>query len=137
MNLKLLLFLFFAGCVTASFAQQTNIAYAITGQENANFNWVDIRTIDMASGTAGATLYESGKTHFTFRDAETGRIVDQLTFNGSPIPVATANTPVGTKTVALDNSSPTALMSAANAYDKKHQKLFFATMRTGQLVWLA
>ena len=27
-------------------------------------------------------------------------------------------------------------MSAAAAYDKRHDKLFFATMRTGQLVWL-
>ena len=28
------------------------------------------------------------------------------------------------------------LMSAAAAYDKRHDKLFFAAMRTGQLVWL-
>jgi len=135
MDLKLIHSLFFVGCVTVSLGQQTNTAYAITGQENANFNWVDIRAIDLASGTAGSTLFESGKTHFTFRDAETGRNVDQLTINGNPLPAATANNAAGVKTI-VDNSSPTALMSAANAYDKKHQKLFFAAMRTGQLVWL-
>ena len=71
MKLKLLLVLFFTPLFFSGFAQQSNVAYAITGQINANFNWTDIRVIDMASGNANATLFENGKTKFSFVDAET------------------------------------------------------------------
>ena len=88
----------------------------------------------MVSGNANATLFENGKTKFSFVDAETRKTVDQFTFKGYPTAI-----PKGveaSKSVVLNNPSPTMLMSAAAAYDKRHDKLFFAAMRTGQLVWL-
>jgi len=136
MKLKLLLVLFFTPLFFSGFAQQSNVAYAITGQINANFNWTDIRVIDMASGNANATLFENGKTKFSFVDAETGRPVDQLTITGNPATLQQNNVAISSNSISVANPSPTYSMSAAAAYDKRHDKLFFATMRTGQLIWL-
>jgi Secretion system C-terminal sorting domain len=136
MKLKFLLLLFFTPLFFTGFSQQSSVAYAITGQSNGNFNWTDIRVIDMASGNVKATLFENGKTKFSFIDAETGRPVDQLTITGNPVTVQQNNVAVSSNSISVANPSPTYSMSAATAYDKRHDKLFFATMRTGQLIWL-
>src|ERR1017187_5327927 len=136
MKLKFLLLLFFTPLFFTGLSQQSNLAYAITGQANGNFNWTDIRVIDMASGNINATLFENGKTKFSFIDAETGRPVDQLAITGNPATLQQNNVTVSSNSILVTNPSPTYSMSAATAYDKRHDKLFFATMRTGQLVWL-
>ena len=136
MKLKFLLLLFFTVVFFKGFSQESSRAFAITGQANANFNWTDIRVIDMASGNTNATLFENGKTKFSFVDAETRKTVDQFTLKGNPAAIQQNGVDVSSNAVVLNNPSPTTLMSAAAAYDKRHDKLFFATMRTGQLVWL-
>ena len=70
MKLKILLILFAAPLFFTGFSQQSNLAYAITGEVNANFNWSDIRVIDMATGNTNSTLFENGKTQFLFIDAK-------------------------------------------------------------------
>src|SRR5450432_4411778 len=84
MRLKFLLFLFFTIVFFRGFSQENSRAFAITGQANANFNWTDIRVIDMASGNTSATLFENGKTNFSFVDAETRKTIDQFTLKGNP-----------------------------------------------------
>lgn len=136
MKLKLLLLLFFTPVFFTGFSQQNNNAFAITGQANGNFIWTDIRVIDMASGNTSATLFENGKTKFSFVDAETRKTVDQFTLKGNLANLQQNGVSVSSNTIALSNPSPTMLMSAAAAYDKRHDKLFFASMRNGQLMWL-
>ena len=136
MKLKFLLLIFFTPLFFSGFSQQSNLAYAITGQSNANFNWTDIRVIDMATGNTNATLFENGKTKFSFVDAETKRVIDQLAISGNPAALTQNNIAISANTISIANPSPTSLMSAAAAYDKRHDKLFFASMRTGQLMWL-
>jgi hypothetical protein len=136
MKLKFLLILFFTIVFFKGFSQDNTRAFAITGQANGSFNWTDIRVIDMASGNTSATLFENGKTKFSFVDAETRKTVDQFVFTGNPATIQQNGVVVSSNTIAPGNLSPTTLMSAAAAYDKRHDKLFFATMRTGQLVWL-
>jgi hypothetical protein len=136
MKLTFLLLLFFISPFFSAFSQQNNIAFAITGQESSNFNWTDIRTIDMTSGVANATLFENGKTKFSFLDAETMTTVDQVTFSGNTAGFQQGGTTASANKIIINNPSPTALMSAAIAYDKRHDKLFFASMHTGQLIWL-
>ena len=135
MKLKFLLFLFLPVVFFKGFSQESR-AFAITGQANANFNWTDIRVLDMASGNTNATLFENGKTKFSFIDAETRKTVDQVTLKGNPASLQLNNVVASSNTIAINNPSPTMLMSAAAAYDKRHDKLFLAAMRTGQLVWL-
>jgi Secretion system C-terminal sorting domain len=133
MKLSFTLFLFLT-VIFKGFSQESR-AFAITGQANANFNWTDIRVLDMATGNTSSTLFENGKTKFSFTDAETRKAVDKFILQSSPSAVQQTGTGV-TPAVAFSNPSPTMLMSAAAAYDKRHDKLFFASMRTGQLIWL-
>jgi hypothetical protein len=136
MRHKFLLSLTFIAFCFSGFSQQDR-AFAITGQGNGNFNWTDIRSIDMASGNANAVLFENGKTRFSYRDAETNNPIDQLSLKGIPAPALTnVQGESSNVEVNLKNPSPTSLMSAAIAYDKKHEKLFFASMHTGKLIWL-
>jgi hypothetical protein len=91
---------------------QSNKAYAITGQGKGNLNWSNIREIDLATGNVTSTIYELGKTNFSIADANTKK-------------------PIGNEGV-----SPLINMSAAAAYDAKHNKLFFVAMRSGELRWI-
>src|SRR5450432_1442339 len=113
MKLKFLLFLFFTIIFFRGFSQESSRAFAITGQANGNFNWTDIRIIDMASGNTSATLFENGKTNFSFIDAESRKPVDQFTLKGNPTTIQQNGVAVASNTVALNNPSPTMLMSAA------------------------
>ena len=135
MKLRLLLCFFVASIFTKTFSQD-KLAYAITGQTGNNFNWTDIRILDMASGKTNTTLFENGKTKFSFVDAETNQTVSQFSLEGNPAILKQGSTTATSDKIIIENPSPTALMSAAAAYDKKHNKLFFASMHTGQLMWL-
>ncbi len=90
----------------------------------------------MRSGIINATLFESGKTKFSFLDAETMTSVDQVAVGGNPASFQQSGLTASANKIIIANPSPTALMSAAIAYDKQHDKLFFASMHTGQLIWL-
>ena len=51
MKTKILLFSTFALCSVAAMAQSSNKAYAITGDGNNDFLWMNIRQIDLKTGT--------------------------------------------------------------------------------------
>ncbi|MEO8821430.1 MAG: hypothetical protein ABI267_01145, partial [Ginsengibacter sp.] len=114
---------------------QSRTFFGITGQGNGDFNWSDIRSFDMASGNVNSVLFQNHKTNFSFVNAESGLPVDKATIN---IPASVAKKLNGTVSnlVVTGHLSPTLLMSAAIAYDQKHGKLFFASMKSNQLVWL-
>ncbi len=135
MKLKLSLsFIFIAFCLNGF--SQDNRAFAITGQSNKNFNWTDIRSIDMATGNVTGLLYEEGKTKFSFTDAETYKAINQFSLQANTATLKLNGAALSSNKIVLNNPSPTSLMSAAIAYDKKHDKLFFASMHTGKLIWL-
>ncbi|MGN6531515.1 MAG: T9SS type A sorting domain-containing protein, partial [Ginsengibacter sp.] len=86
------------------------------------------------TGNATSLLFENGKTKFSFINAETRQPVDGMMMK---LPSAISQKTNGNASpVELVNPSPTVLTSAAIAYDQKHGKLFFASMRTGSLIWL-
>lgn len=111
MNRKLLLSSSFiiAGLVSA--AQDANRTYAITGDGNGDFLWMNIRQVDIGSGKVTQDIYQRNKTAFVLADADS-------------------------KTPLANFAQPTATMVAAAAYDKNHDKLFFTPMRIGELRWL-
>ncbi len=115
---------------------QDNKVFAITGQASKNFNWTDIRVLDMQSGDMKTAVFENGKTKFSYVDAETRKNVDEDNVKSIPVAVQKNGAGVSSNAIAINNFSPTNQMSAAVAFDKRHDKLFFATMRTGQLIWL-
>ncbi len=116
------------------FSQDTKV-FAITGQAKANFNWTDIRVIDMNTGNISKTLYENGKSKFSFLDAETSK-APEFALSDNTTQDINRNVAININNIVIDQSTPTAATSAAAAYDKRHDKLFLSSMRTGQLMWL-
>jgi hypothetical protein len=136
MKFKFILSILLTPIFSAVFSQDNNLAFAVTGQSLSNLKWTDIRVIDMTTGNTNATIFESGKTKFSFLDAFTNKPVNELTVSGNPARLQQIGLGIAANQNTINNPSPTQLMSAAIAYDKLHNKLFFASMFTGQLNWL-
>jgi hypothetical protein len=106
-------------------ASAQNATFAITGdniQGNTDFNWMNIRTLDVGSGKMLNTVY------------------DRLNPNGQLLDAATKQ-PIAAKGVnsgrlQSHTQMPTATLVAAAAFDKRHNKLFFTPMRIGELRWI-
>lgn len=122
MKLKLLLSVCLLSTTLFSFAQDGNKAFAITSDGNADYMWMNIRQVDLTTGSVISTIYERGKTRFQLTDAVTNKTV-------------MLNSVVNEKQYSLPQY-PTATMVAAAAFDKKHGKLFFTPMALGELRWL-
>lgn len=103
-----------------AFAQDANKAFAITGA--GDFQWMNIRQIDLSSGAVTRNIFEKGVTGFQMQNTLTNKVV-RLTGNYTA------------KEYTLPEY-PTATMVAAAAYDKKHNKLFFTPMFINELRWL-
>jgi hypothetical protein len=110
------LLIFILVSFSISLNAQKNKAYAITGQSAGNFNWTDIREIDLTTGKVSNVLFESGKTKFSISKISQGK-----------------NVLLGDQDA---NKAPMQSMVAAAAYDRRHNKLFFTPMRIGELRWL-
>jgi len=121
MNNKLLLA---AAFVASSFTTmaQSNKAYAITGDGNNDYIWMNIRQVDLGTGQVVKTLFERSKTNFNLIDVNSKRVTDQSTTTSANI-FASADYPTGTYV-------------AAAAYDGKSNKLFFTPMKSGELRWM-
>ncbi len=111
MNFKFLLSVVFSATSLVSAAQDANKTFAITGDGNQDFMWMNIRQVDITTGKIVQDVYQRDKTAFVMMDADA-------------------------KTQSLAGHKPTETMVAAAAYDKNQNKLFFTPMRVGQLRWL-
>ncbi len=103
-------------------AQNSGKAYAITGDGNKDYMWMNIRQVDLASGKITGNIFERNKTNFTLTDIASKKTTDQAAVTdgnvyGSPL-------------------YPTSSFVAAAAYDKRNDKLFFTPMRRGELRWM-
>lgn len=107
----------------AATAQQSgNKAYAITGDGNKDFLWMNIRQVDLSTGTVEKTIFQRSKTSYTLVDAVSKKMSDQTAITDGNV-FSAKNYPTGT-------------FVAGAAYDKRSNKLFFVPMRTGELRWL-
>ncbi len=113
MNRKLLLSSTFIAAGLVSAAQDANRTFAITGDGNGDFLWMNIRQVDIGSGKITQDVFQRNKSTYVMMDADNKQSIAKsgLAF-------------------------PTATMVAAAAYDKNHDKLFFTPMRIGELRWL-
>ncbi|MEJ7611757.1 MAG: hypothetical protein WKF88_11310, partial [Ferruginibacter sp.] len=122
MNFK---FLLTAGLMTfalAAGAQNANRGYAITGDGNKDYMWMNIRQVDLSTGQVTKTIFQRGKTNFTITDADNKNTIDQTGLNDA--------------TGVSASQYPTATFVAGAAYDRRSDKLFFTPMRMGELRWL-
>ena len=122
MKFKFLLSAALIGSVLGAAAQNANRGYAITGDGNKDYMWMNIRQVDLGTGQVSNTVFQRGTTHFTITDADTKKTIDQTTVNDG--------------NAMASSQYPTATFVAAAAYDRRSDKLFFIPMRMGQLRWM-
>ena len=58
-------------------AQNNSSCYAITGKDNNNFFWADIKLVDMATGKIIKTVFETNKTSFKISNAANNTLAEQ------------------------------------------------------------
>ena len=75
MNIKFLLTTSFLAAALSGNAQQKNIGYAITGDGNKDFIWMNIRQVDLSTGEIVKTIFERSKTNFELTDVMTKKTV--------------------------------------------------------------
>lgn len=121
MNIKTLLA---SGFILASLASnaQTNRAYAITGDGNNDFAWMNIREVDLGSGQVTKSVFIRNKSNFILTDLLTKKSIEE--------------TATSKGNVRSTRDYPTGTMVAAAAFDKNSNRLYFIPMRLGELRWV-
>lgn len=122
MNYKILLTSTVMLYASASFSQNSNKAFAITGDGHKDFMWMNIRQVDLGTGEVSKTIFERNSSNFVLTDINAKTSVTKtegaaLNFNDA-------------------KNNPTGSFVAAAALDRRSNKLFFAPMRVGELRWL-
>lgn len=127
MNLKTLLSTTLIATTFSALAQDAGKTFAITGNGNGDFSWMNIRQVDIVSGKVTRDIYQNNKTGFVLTDAASKAAAGMQSFKINNN---------GDVSFVQMKDAPTLTMVAAAAYDKKHDKLFFTPMRIGELRWL-
>ena len=100
--------------IAASAQNNSRQAYAITSGAKGQFNWSEVRLIDLSTGSEIQTIYAANQQQQVL-DARTGKSI------------ATSNE---------KNNLPFSTFSAACAYDKKHDRLYYTPMGVNQLRYI-
>ena len=156
---KALLLLVMTSFITVAFAQKRKKAeqpltgYAITAVEKGGRSWKEVRQINITTGEEIKSIYQSKQETEAF-NARTGNPIakkDATATTTTTAPVkkvvnldqelaAAQGNPVRVRTVVVNKSTnydkPFATNSAAMAYDKKHERLYYTPMGLNQLRYL-
>src|SRR5687768_7481476 len=81
MNLKTLLSAAFSLTAFVATAQNSNKAFAITGDGNKDFMWMNIRQVDLGTGQFSKTIFQRSKTSFVLTDVDSKKTTTQETPN--------------------------------------------------------
>lgn len=121
MYLKILLSATFSLTAFIAAAQNSDKAFAITGDGNQDHLWMNIRQVDLGTGKLSRTIFQRSKTNFVLTDVNTKATNTQQ------------NLPPD---IYMSKQYPTGSLVAAAAYDSRNNKLFFTPMRIGELRWV-
>jgi hypothetical protein len=153
MKQKILLSVLCSSIALVALSQKKVTAYAITGSQKGNHSWSEVRKIDVSTGDEIESIYKKNQ-QIALLNARTGKPVikkevdqvsperkmmvtstlpDKKDENGNPIRV--------TRLITLSSESirgdlPFATNSAACAYDKKHDRLYYTPMGINQLRYI-
>ncbi|MBO9572687.1 MAG: hypothetical protein J7497_10850, partial [Chitinophagaceae bacterium] len=98
-----------------------NSAYAITSETIGTQEWTEVKLIDLNNGEVVTNVFENSKNDYNVYD---GRTTKQITL------------PSLKDSTADNNKRPFAGLSAACAYDKKRNRLYYAPMFINQLRYI-
>jgi hypothetical protein len=142
-------------------ASKTTTGYAITAVEKGGKSWREVRLVDVTSGNILKSIYDS-KQETEALNARTGKAVVKKDQPDNKILTTTFTTPSADKKVVnldqeLDKAAgnnvrtytrtvvirqkismdkPFSTNSAAMAYDKKHERLYYTPMAINQLRYI-
>ena len=122
---KLMMLRFSAALATAliPFAIQaqtpSNTAYAITSEQMGAQHWTEVKKIDLATGSVTTNVFENSKGQYDVFDGRSGKPVS-LKANDSTV----------------EDKRPFSGLSAACAYDKASNRLYFAPIYINQLRYI-
>jgi len=154
--LVMTLFLTYVQAQKSKKKEQNSTGYAITAAEKGGRSWKEVRLVDITTGEEVKTIYQSTQEIETL-NARTGKAVIKKDIN----PMGTMGTVTIRKVVNLDqelasvnpgntvrkvvvmsqmpvvqSNKPFATNSAACAYDKKHERLYYTPMGINQLRYI-
>lgn len=122
MNFKLLLTsTLLAGSLAGTAQTNRNVGYAFTGDGNNDFLWMNIRQVDLSTGSITKTLFERSKTAYQLSDVTAKKSYSQTENN---------------ENIFVARTYPTGTFVAAAALDAKGSRLFFTPMRLPELRWV-
>lgn len=107
--------------LTAASQNTSRKAYAITGGQKGQSNWTEVRLLDLTTGAELETIYSSSQAPQAF-SARTGK----------PIAITNDNN----ASVRNSTNLPFSTFSAACAYDRKHNRLYYSPMGINQLRYI-
>lgn len=109
--------------VTTQLSAQQNqtTAYAITSSEKGTFNWTDVKQIDFTTGAVTRSVFDAKQTNFTVFNARTGKEIKSVTTQNGE---------------STNTTTSVASLSAACAYDQRHNRLYYAPLFTNQLRYI-
>jgi len=148
MKLKTLLSLFCISFVFISEAQK-NTAFAITGTQKGQTNWSEVRLINMETGEEIKTVYQksqqveilnarSGKP-VAAKDIASQQALQKQGLNQEEITRSVDGNKIMVRYASrqpVNLNEPFATKSAAAAYDKKHERLYYTPMGINQLRYI-
>jgi len=120
--------------VNAQQKKQTT-AYAITSSEKGNYNWTDVKLIDFSTGSVTRSVFDSKQTNFTVYNARTGKEIKFTTAQNATTANTGTATAVNTATT-VNTNLPVVSLSAACAYDQRHNRLYYAPLFMNQLRYI-
>ena len=85
MNVKFLLTTGLIASAFAAGAQSANKGYAITGDGNRDYMWMNIRQVDLGTGQVSNTIFDRTKTNFNITDVDAKKTLNQTTVNVRPM----------------------------------------------------
>ena len=165
MKQRLLLFFVMTALITTLHAQKNDknskpvTGYAITAIEKGGKSWKEVRLVDISTGDVVKNVYDS-KQETTPLNARTGKAVVTQDPNNSKTYTTTVTAPrkktinldqeldkanghktmTYTRTIVIKESvvgnKPFSTNSAAMAYDKKHERLYYTPMGINQLRYI-
>ena len=105
----------------ASAQEPVNHAYAITSESIGTTVWTEVKLIDLKSGQVIKNIYENSKADYTLFDARSSK---QIVINKKD------------SASSMSDLRPFAAYSAACAYDKKKNRLYYAPLFLNQLRYI-
>ncbi len=152
MKRKILLSFLCCSLAATATAQKKNTAFAITGPQKGQNGWSEVRLVDLTSGNEVESIYSKTR-NLELLNARTGKPIVKkesepqviktryVTPAGSSGNNANANVAnerrmIQVRSQSVSHDEPFATNSAACAYDKKHDRLYYTPMGINQLRYI-